>query len=140
MPTTKTVPKSPVVTVAEFRAAVRFMLVNEHGMPELVADEVLENDAKYVQDSFQENGENRSSVADVANELAIKPSKNREWVKVDAGQMVLTVDSRVEELLTNLMSTGLDGDSLADVAATLLCRGIETVLPVLPLATPVMRR
>ncbi|WP_321820829.1 MULTISPECIES: hypothetical protein [unclassified Burkholderia] len=118
-------------TLADFRAAVRYLLLNEHGMPELVADEVLEADAQYVQSAFEESGVRDTAVSEIATELAIAPRNDRQWVKVEDGQLVVTVNERVTDLLKRLADTGLYGDSIACVAATLLCRGIEAVLPVL---------
>jgi len=124
----------------EFRVAVKYLLLNEYGMPELVANEMLLADAQYVQNAFDECGLKDSSISDVAEELSIKPRANREWVKVDEGQLIVTVNNRIDDLLKRIANTGLYGDTVADVVVTLLCRGIEAVLPVLPLAVTPVRR
>lgn len=140
MPTAKAALKSQKATLDEFRAAVRYLLVNDYGMPELVADETLNIDAQYVQNSYEESCPNDSSISDVADELAIKPREKREWVRVDSGQLVVTINDRIEALLKRLANTGLYGDSIPDVAATMLCRGIEAVLPALSLDATSARR
>ncbi|WP_425953000.1 hypothetical protein [Ralstonia pseudosolanacearum] len=140
MATEKTEPNGQKTTIEDFRAAVRFLLVNDHGMPDLVADDVLLADENYVQEAFEEGGKNGATVAAVAEELSIKPRENREWIKVDDGQLVVTISTRADELLNRLLSTGLYGNTVADVAAAMLCRGIEAVLPVLPHASPPLRR
>ncbi len=140
MPTAKAALKSQKATFDEFRAAVRYLLVNDYGMPELVADETLNIDTQYVQNSYEESGRNESSISDVADELAIKPRENREWVRVDSGQLIVTINDRIEDLLKRLANTGLYGDSISDVAATMLRRGIEAVLPALPLDATSVRR
>lgn len=141
MSTAKTESKSQKkATLEDFRAAVRYLLLNDYGMPELVADEVLQADAQYVQSAYEESGLKDTAITDVADELAIKPPENREWVRVNDGQLIVAVNDSIGDLLKRLANTGLYGDSVEDVAATLLCRGIEAVLPVLPLAATPVRR
>ncbi|AVA38248.1 hypothetical protein [Cupriavidus metallidurans] len=140
MPTAKAALKSQKPTLDEFRAAVRYLLVNDYGMPELVADETLNIDAQYVQNAYDESGLKDSSISDVADELAIKPRENREWVKVDSGQLIVTINDSVDGLLKRLANTGLYGDSIPDVAAAMLRRGIEAVLPALSLDATSVRR
>jgi hypothetical protein len=136
MPTPKTEAKPATksekkATLEEFRVAVRYLLTTDYGMPELIADEVLLADEQYLRES---HGDGDVSVSDVADELAFKPHKNRAWVKIEDGQLIVDVNDQVKSILDRLAGTGLYGDSPAQVAVSLLCRGIETVLPVLPLA------
>lgn len=128
--TTKPAGAESAVTFDEFRASVRYLLVNDHGMPELVADEALESDDRYVRDSYGDGGLKRKQAIEVADELAIKPGGNSSWVRIADGTIVVEVNERVENYLKNLVGVGLYGQTPSDVAYTMLCRGIESLLSV----------
>ena len=122
-----TEPKARKSTLEQYREGVRHLLIQEHGMPEIVADEVLDTDATYIRDSFND----ASLIAEVALELSIKPSRDRVWVKLDPAELIVTANTPVAELLKRLLKTGLYGDSVAEVANTMLRRGIEATMQVL---------
>ena len=136
-PTSKT---SDVATFEDFRGGVSYLLVHEHGMPEIVARDVLEAEADYLEKSFQEAGDRRVMVTEVAEELACEPRRNVEWIRKAKGDMILSLNDKVRELLESIATTGLYGGTPEDVAQVLLCRGVETVLPVAQGLSAIARR
>lgn len=129
--------KKQQATFEQFLEAVRYLLVNEKGMPELVADEIMAADDGYLREAFGEVDATGKMAMEAADELVIRPRKSGEWVRLDDEQMLLTVNKKVRAHIESIGKFGLYGDSDEEVAATLLCRGIECVLP---LAGQVHRR
>jgi hypothetical protein len=117
-------------TLDEYRASVRYLLVTDFGMPELVADEVLAAEQRYIRQAFGDGGASRKDGRDVADELEMKPSENPAWVRVGENALVLEVNDAIAGYLDNLVKVGLYGQTPSDVAYTMLCRGIETLLTV----------
>lgn len=115
-------------TLEEFQSAIRFLLVNEHGMPELVADDLMKIDEAYVQNAFADVSERETLVMEVATELTVRPKKGLTWVRVNDGQLVLDINEPMQGYLNQLVEAGLYGDTAAEVARSMLCRGIEVVL------------
>ncbi len=109
----------------EYIAAVRHLLTTEHGTPVLVADELLTIDSSYVEQAHRGG----AMVTEVADELAIKPRQGASWVRLDPGQIVLSINDQVRAYLQGLLALGLFGETIEDAAAALLCRGIEGALP-----------
>ena len=119
-----------LATFDEFRAGVSYLLVHDHGMPEIVARDVLEGEAEYLEQAFQEGADRKSLLTEVAEELAFKPRSGGGWIRTDEDHLLLEVNERVRVLLDRIAKTGLYGGTPEEVARALLCRGIETVLPV----------
>ena len=46
--------KKMPATLGEFQESIRWLLVNEHGMPELVVQEVMDGDLDYISNVFNE--------------------------------------------------------------------------------------
>ncbi|HBD37907.1 hypothetical protein ACUXQ2_006248 [Cupriavidus metallidurans] len=130
-PEAKSVKKAgDLATFDEFRAGVSYLLVHDHGMPEVVARDVLEGETEYLQQAFQDGTDRRPLLTEVAEELAFKPRSGGGWIRTDEDHLLLEVNERVRVLLDGIAKTGLYGGTPEEVAQALLCRGIETVLPV----------
>lgn len=150
MPTSKTskaavpaetspeVANSPL-TLDDFRAAVRYLLITGHGTPAMVADELIQLDGLYLQRIFTEGGRDGASPMEAAEELAMKPVIGKAWVKLGEGQMVLSMGDRTGEYVDQLVTTGLFGDNCQQVVEAMVRRGIEAVLPVLQQTPPIKR-
>lgn len=119
-----------LATFDEFRAGVSYLLVHDHGMPEIVARDVLEGEAEYLEQAFQDGADRKLLLTEVAEELAFKPRSDRGWIRKDEDHLLLEVNEIVRALLDRIAKTGLYGGNPEEVAQALLCRGIETVLPV----------
>lgn len=119
-----------LATFDEFREGVSYLLVHDHGMPEIVAKEVLEGEAEYLEQAFKEGTDRKLLLTEVAQELAFKPRSGGGWIRTDEEHLLLKVHGRVRMLLDRIAKTGLYGGAPEEVAQALLCRGIETVLPV----------
>ncbi|KKI36144.1 hypothetical protein VI03_25590 [Burkholderia vietnamiensis] len=97
-------------------------------MPELVADDLMKIDEAYVQNAFADLSERETLVMEVATELTVRPKKGLTWVRVNDGQLVLDINEPMQAYLNQLVEAGLYGDTAAEVARSMLCRGIEVVL------------
>lgn len=126
-----TLPAKPPVTLDDFRAAVRYLLITDHGMPAMVADEVIKLDDLYLQRIFGEGGSDGASPMEAAEELAIKPSSGKSWVKLGDDQVVFPVGGHINQYVEQLVATGLFGDNRTQVVEAMVRRGIESVLPFL---------
>lgn len=115
-------------TLEEFQSAIRFLLINEHGMPELVADDLMKIDEDYVQNAFADPGERETLVMEVATELTVRPKEGLKWVHVSHDQLVLDINGPMQAYLEQLVEVGLYGDTVAQVARAMLSRGVEVVL------------
>ena len=131
--------QAPDSTLDDFRAAVRYLLINDHGMPDLVADAAIAVDDDYVQRAYANRSGDRRLVMEVAGELAIKPRDHASWVRVGEGQIVVSLNDNVQAYLKSLVEVGLYGQTPEDVAHTMLCRGIEGLLSVAKAASPTRR-
>lgn len=124
----------------KFMEAVRYMLVHGSGMPELVADEVMKADRRYIEQAFDEIGIGEGSVCEVAEQLQFKRPTGgdrggvSEWRRIEEGQVVLSIDGRVGDVVRLALETGLYGATTEDVVSALLRRGLEVILPVLHVA------
>jgi len=134
-----TLPAEPPATIDDFRSAVRYLLISDHGMPAMVADEVIGLDDPYLQRIFGEGGSDGASPMEAAEELAIKPSSGKSWVKVGEDQVVFPVGGPINQYLEQLVATGLFGDNRTQVVEAMVRRGIESVLPLLQHAPPPKR-
>jgi hypothetical protein len=92
-------------SLEDFRTAVRYLLVNEHGISGLVADQVLEADAQHVRDAYNERRESALATVEVADELAIKLHQrtamsqddlNNIWVRICAGEYAAAAGHSLE--------------------------------------------
>jgi transcriptional regulator with XRE-family HTH domain len=135
-------------TFAQYREAVRFLLVNDVGTPELVADALLEADENFLRGAFEER--RGLTLLDVVDELRVRPSAACSWVQLEKGQVIvdptaddhviLRFSSKLGALLDSVVQTGLYGETKEAVVDGLVRRGIEAVLPmVTALATPARR-
>lgn len=122
------------VTLNDFRTAVRYLLITDHGMPAMVADEVIKLDDPYLQRIFGEGGSDGASPMEAAEELAIKPSSEKSWVKLGDDQVVIRASGYINQYVDQLVGTGLFGDDRTQVVDAMVRRGIESVLPVLQLS------
>lgn len=130
-------PKTQPVTFDQFLESVRYLLINEKGMPELVATEVMAMDDDYLREAFAEHDATGKMAMEAADELVIRPRKSGEWVRLGDDQMLLTVNKRMRTHIESIGKVGLYGDRDEEVATALLSRGIECVLP---LAVHALRR
>lgn len=122
----------------EFREAVKYALINDHGMPALFADEVLDNDAEFVERQRQSASTGEGAVARTADGLRFEPPSGLKWVALSEGERVASKEHIVIELndalgsyLDSLVTLGLHGVDRDAVARTMLARGVESVLPML---------
>lgn len=122
-------PTNQPATIEQFLEAVRYLLINDKGMPELVADEVMLADDGYLREAFGERNATGAAAMEAADELVIRPRKAGEWVCLGEDQMLLTVDKRVRAHIASIGRVGLHGESNEEVAVAMLSRGIECVLP-----------
>lgn len=123
-------PASETSAFDEFRAGVRYLLVHDQGMPELVADDILNGETEYLEEAFQSGSDRKVRLQEIADELAFRPRTNSEWIRLQKGQMIVNLNSQVREVVETIATTGLYGTSAEDVAVTLLSRGVEAVMPV----------
>ena len=127
--------KGMPATLGEFQESIRWLLVNEHGMPELVVQEVMDGDLDYISNVFNECHAGSASctnpVGEVAEQLVITPRNDGSWVKLEQDMIVLNLEGKVSTLLTLAVKSGLYGDTKAEAADALLRRGIEVALPVI---------
>jgi hypothetical protein len=119
-------------TLDEFRDAVKYVLINTHGMPELAANDVLVMDADYIEKAFAEPGDREAVVAEVASELMSDGLSRSQWVRVSGDTVVVEMSKQVTAYVDSLLTTGLYGEDASAVVFTMMCRGIESVLPILP--------
>jgi hypothetical protein len=122
----------PATTLEEFREAVKYLLINEHGMPPLAADDVLTIDSDYIANAFAEPGDRVAVVAEVVSELVSDGESKSGWVRSDGNTVVVEMNRQIKEHVDKLVDTGLYGEDPSEVARTMMCRGIEGVLPSLP--------
>jgi|GEM_PF-6874329 len=115
----------------EFCKALQYLLINEHDMPQMVADEFMHWDDAYLRAAHAESTERPNMLSEIAEELAKKPIKGKTWIQVDGdGEGInLDVPKQIRGYLQTLVNTGLYGDNVEDVASTMLRRGLEAVLP-----------
>ncbi|MBV7542005.1 hypothetical protein [Acidovorax sp. sic0104] len=137
-PTTNTKAKSKktatpsTASLEEFNSGVLYALVSLHGMPKLVAQELVVADREFLASRF-ERGD--LSVLEAADELSVKPGTAAGWVQIDEDALVLNFDGEVERLLKQALDTGLFGANRREVVDAMVRRGVEAVLPVLSACT-----
>jgi hypothetical protein len=128
---TKLQPAS-AATLDEFRGAVKYLLIHQHGMPELAANDVLTIDADYIAKAFADPGNRTAIVAEVALELVGDGETKSGWVRRDGDAAVIDMNRQIKAHVDKLANTGLYGNDANEVALTMMCRGIESVLSTLP--------
>lgn len=118
----------------EFRSAVKYYLVNDLGMPELVAEEVLCADADFVERQRNKFSADNQIIINTADSLAFEPSKGVKWVQLEEGerkasetQVIIDADGSIRKYLDCLVTLGLHGQCRDSVAKAMLARGIESV-------------
>lgn len=131
----------PLPLFEEFREAVKYVLMHDHGMPSLYADEVLDGDPEFVErhrQTYHEQAEDVGAVARAADGLRFEPPKGLKWVAleqgqrvVDADQIVLDADGAMGKYLDSLVTLGLHGGNRNAVASIMLAKGVETVFPLI---------
>jgi hypothetical protein len=128
--TDQAVPSPTPKTLEEFKAAVKYVLMNRDGAPELVADALLADDPDYLIAAFADLDAEPDVVLTIADELTFQPKPDQEWVRRDAGVVVVATNEAVAEHLGVLVGLGVYGEDAETVVAQLLVRGIESVLPI----------
>lgn len=130
---TKTIP-----TFDEFREAVKYILLNDHGMPDLVAEEILSADVEFLETNHGLFSKLDNAVAKTANSFAFEPATGITWVQLQTGmrtankdQVVIDVGGEMGCYLEHLVQLGLHGASRDAVARIMLARGIESVFPLI---------
>ena len=126
-------------SVAEFRAAVKYVLTHLKGMPELVAEAVMDMDAPFMESKRLKCSNGDDDVLCVAEELATEPPGGAQWVQLEegervtrAGQLVIDIDGPLAKYLDAFVDIGLHGDSRDAVARAMMARGIEGAFFLLP--------
>lgn len=127
--TDQALPNMTPKTLEEFKAAVKYVLMNRDGAPELVADALLADDPDYLVAGFAELDADPDVVLTIADELTFQPKPEQEWVRRDAGVVVVPTNEAVASHLEFLVGLGVYGEDAETVAAQLLVRGIESILP-----------
>lgn len=122
----------------EFRSAVKWILVNDHGMPELVAEEILSADADFLKRKHETFHADADMIAKTAEAFAYEPPAGVTWIRLEKGvrtagedQVVIDVGGELERYLGRLVALGLYGEDRDAVAKAMLARGIEAVFPLL---------
>lgn len=143
MPRTKKPSTGPgdksLPSLENFIASVKFVMMNDHGAPEFVADALLSMDDDYVRKQFSEKCDLNSEggcdlhdlMFDIAAELASKPAATTDWVRVRESQIVVEVSHNIQTLLEKAVKVGLYGESIDDVVRTMIARGIESTFHII---------
>ena len=128
----------PLPSLEEFRAAVKYVLTHDHGMPELYADELLDCEPEFVEQRRLVCRTGDNAIAQAADDLVFEPPKGRKWISLEkgqrlaeAGQVVLDAEGSVGRYLDSLVALGLHGTNRDAVASSMLSKGIETVFPLI---------
>ena len=125
-------------TLEDFRAALKYVLIHDHGMPELYADELLDCEHEFVEQRRLGCRDGDNAIAQAADDLVFEPPKGRKWISLEQGQrvaedgqVVLAADGAVGRYLDSLVTLGLHGPDRDAVASAMLAKGIETVFPLI---------
>lgn len=136
--TTASVPTKPIPTFEEFREAVKYLLLNDHGMPKLVAEEILSADVDFLETNHGLFTKLDNAVAKTADSFAFEPVSGVTWVQLKPGmrtadkdQVVIDVGGEMGRYLERLVALGLHGAERDAVASIMLARGIESVFPLI---------
>lgn len=128
----------PLPSLEEFRAAVKYALIHDHGMPDLYADELLDCEPEFVEQRRLGCHKGDNAIAKAADDLVFEPPKGRKWISLEKGQrvaedgqVVLDADGAVGRYLDSLITLGLHGPDRDAVASAMLAKGIETVFPLI---------
>lgn len=128
----------PLPSLEEFRGAVKYALIHDHGMPELYADELLDCEPEFVEQRRLACRKGDNAVAQAADDLVFEPPKGRKWISLEKGQrvaeavqVVLDAEGAVGRYLDSLVALGLHGTDRDAVASAMLAKGIETVFPLI---------
>jgi len=133
--------EKPLPSVEEFRAAVKYLLMTDHGMPALYADEILDDDPEFLErhrQTYHEAIGDVGAVERAADGFRFDPPKGLKWVSLQKGQcvaeenqIVLDVNGAVDQYLDSLVALGLHGEDRNEVATAMLAKGIESVFPLI---------
>lgn len=125
-------------TLEDFRAALKYVLIHDHGMPELYAQELLDCEHEFVDQRRLGCREGDNAIAQAADDLVFEPPKGRKWISLEQGQRVADADHLVLDAsgtlgryIDNLVVLGLHGSDRDSVARTMLAKGLETVFPLI---------
>ena len=131
----------PLPSVEEFREAVKYVLMTDHGMPQLIADEILDDDPEFLErhrQTYHESIGDVGAVVRAAHGFRFEPPKGLKWVALEKGQcvadedqIVLNANGAVGKYLDSLVTLGLHGNTRNAVASAMLAKGIETVFPLI---------
>lgn len=122
-------------TLDEFKVAVKYVLMNRYGAPELVADALLADDPDYVSAGFDDVETEPEVVLAIAEELTVKPKPGQEWVLRDAAAIIVPSNAAIDSHLARLAELGMYGEDAEEVARQMIVRGLECVLPIVAATT-----
>jgi len=134
-PTDAELPLTIPKTLDEFKIAVKYVLMNRHGAPEMVADALLADEAEYIKAGFADLEAEPDVVIKVAEELTFKPAPGQEWVRRDAAAIMVPSNEAIDGHLARLAELGMYGEHPDEVARHMIVRGLECVLPIVAAAT-----
>lgn len=119
----------------DYRAAIKHLLIVEHGAPELVADDLILADDGYLRASWN----NKTPLLEVADEIALKPNEDQVWVKIGNDKSVIKISAETCTYLEEIAELGLYGETRDEVARAMIARGLESVLPLAAAATAIRK-
>ncbi|MYM92816.1 hypothetical protein [Duganella vulcania] len=132
----------PVPSAAEFNEAIKYVLVNDKGMPPLVADSVMQMDSGFLERCRNDARNKAVDVVAIADELVMQPNVRARWVDLneasreegDATGIVISAGTAIDHHLNSLLAMGLYGHDRTSVANAVFLRGLEALLPVVAMA------
>lgn len=131
------------INFEEFLKAVKYCMVNEHNIPEIVADEFFCLDKNYFNDQYERylksDPSENTFILELVDDYAPKPNEKSQWREIGVDEVVLTIDDKLNRWIDEAHATGLYGEDRADTIMRLLCRGVESVMPILGRQTSVRR-
>lgn len=122
-------------TFEAFIEGVRHVLITDRGTPETVATEMIDAEINFLRNKWKAG----RGIIESAEAIAFEPETGVKWIKLNDGERVaekydLCIDGsgQLGKYIDQLVSLGLHGHTRDEVARTMLARGIESVIPLLP--------
>jgi hypothetical protein len=128
----------PLPSMSEFRASVKYVLVHDRGMPDLIAELVITADTAWLERQRQSFFSHEDPLTAAADGLVLTPPGGVQWIPFHPGMriaaekdLLVPADGAIDSYLNALVKVGLHGADRATVASAMLARGIESVFPLI---------
>lgn len=122
-----------ITTFEEFRVAVKYLLMHEHSMPELIAEEFLVADSVFMNTRFSQYGIGIGTMAETAESLVVTSDRGVNWIRLEEGDRqvsgnhaVIEINDQLNNYFEKLLELGLFGKNYDEVALAMVARGIES--------------